>query len=230
MAKLSDRLMAIYRLIPNGARVADIGTDHAAIPIALLETAKSPFIIASDVRKGPLFSAQEQIELADLDNPQQIELRLGSGLSVLQEDDDIDTIVMAGMGGELIAKLIEKIPTFLADSLLILQANNEEGMVREVIIQQKRTITDEKIIQEGRHFYEIIVSCAAGKPKTLTNRQMKFGPFLLEQNSDVFRLKWQKKRKHLANIKKILEESKQQGSLRYDSLQEEIKEIDEVLM
>ncbi|MCV3295790.1 MAG: class I SAM-dependent methyltransferase [Oenococcus sp.] len=230
MAKLSDRLMAIYRLIPNGARVADIGTDHAAIPIALLETAKSSCIIASDVRKGPLFSAQEQIDLADLDSPQQIELRLGSGLSVLKEDDDIDTIVMAGMGGELIAKLIEKVPKFLTDSLLILQANNEEYTVREAIIQQKRTIIDEKIIQEGRHFYEIIVSRPANKLNTLTEHQLKFGPLLLQEDSDIFRRKWQKKREHLANIKKILEESKQQGSLRYDSLQEEIKEIDEVLM
>ncbi|WP_143875681.1 tRNA (adenine(22)-N(1))-methyltransferase TrmK, partial [Oenococcus oeni] len=87
MTKLSDRLMEIYRLINQAARVADIGTDHAAIPIALLETNKSSFLVATDIGLGPLEKAKEQIELADLDQAKQIVLRLGDGLSVIKASD-----------------------------------------------------------------------------------------------------------------------------------------------
>lgn len=80
MTKLSDRLLEIYQLIDKGTRVADIGTDHAAIPIALLETDKASFLVATDVGPGPLEKAKEQIELADLDQANRIILRHGDGL------------------------------------------------------------------------------------------------------------------------------------------------------
>ncbi|MFT8324561.1 tRNA (adenine(22)-N(1))-methyltransferase [Oenococcus sicerae] len=229
MARLSDRLMAIYQLIDQDAIVIDVGTDHAAIPIALIESGKTAFVIASDVGKGPLIQAEEQIGLADLDDASRIDLRLGNGLSVANKADKIDTIVIAGMGGELIAKLLSQIPDFLNAAKLILQANNEQADVRRMIAQSNRLITDEQILLENGHFYEIIVATQTDKMIPLTTAELKFGPKLLQIKSELFRRKWQQELQRLNKIKKTLEQSSQRSTIRYDSVQTEIKEIEEVL-
>ncbi|OIK80571.1 tRNA (adenine(22)-N(1))-methyltransferase [Oenococcus oeni] len=230
MTKLSDRLMEIYRLINQAARVADIGTDHAAIPIALLETNKSSFLVATDIGLGPLEKAKEQIELADLDQAKQIVLRLGDGLSVIKASDKIDTVVIAGMGGELIAKIISKIPDYLENAKFILQPNNEEIDVRKAIEKNGQYIETEKIIYENRHFYEIIVAKRSQQGIVkMTNQELRFGPCLLKHRTSTFKNKWQERLDHSKQIEKILEKSLQTSTKRYDSLQAEIKTIEEVL-
>ncbi|MHA5129060.1 tRNA (adenine(22)-N(1))-methyltransferase [Oenococcus oeni] len=230
MTKLSDRLMEIYRLINQAARVADIGTDHAAIPIALLETNKSSFLVATDIGLGPLEKAKEQIELADLDQAKQIVLRLGDGLSAIKASDKIDTVVIAGMGGELIAKIISKIPDYLKNAKFILQPNNEEIDVRKAIEKNGQYIETEKIIYENRHFYEIIVAKRSQQGIVkMTNRELRFGPCLLKHRTSTFKNKWQERLDHSKQIEKILEKSLQTSTKCYDSLQAEIKTIEEAL-
>ena len=102
---LEERLAQICKMVDPQSRVADIGTDHAYLPIALVEEGKIDFAIASDVAAGPLDNAKQDIAQAGLED--KIETRLGSGLETLKSSDQIDTVVIAGMGGKLMTNLLE---------------------------------------------------------------------------------------------------------------------------
>ncbi len=101
---LDNRLMMCASLVPNGARLADIGTDHAYLPVWLIKNNIISYAIASDINKGPLESGRATAEKYHCSN---IDFRLGSGLQTLTKDDNIDAVVIAGMGGELIADLLD---------------------------------------------------------------------------------------------------------------------------
>jgi len=94
------RLNTLAQMVDPGSRVADIGTDHAYLPIELVKNKQINYAIASDIAKGPLQNAKNDIAEAGLQN--KIETRLGPGLSTVNHNDDIDTVVIAGMGGKLI--------------------------------------------------------------------------------------------------------------------------------
>ena len=102
---LEERLAQIGKMVDPESRLADIGTDHAYLPIALVKEGKIDFAIASDVAAGPLNNAKQDIEEAGLE--EKIETRLGSGLATLRTEDQIDTVVIAGMGGKLMTNLLE---------------------------------------------------------------------------------------------------------------------------
>ena len=101
---LSRRLKTIATLVPFGARVCDIGTDHAILPVFLSENTLVKSIIATDVREKPLKNAKENIERSGVAN---IKLRLCDGFSGINPDE-FDTAVIAGMGGEVISGIISR--------------------------------------------------------------------------------------------------------------------------
>ena len=103
--KLSKRLETIASFVPEGSRIADIGTDHGYIPIHLVQEGKAKHASAMDVRKGPLLRAQSHIQEAGLIDA--IEVRLSDGLLKL-EKDEADCVVIAGMGGELMIPILEE--------------------------------------------------------------------------------------------------------------------------
>ena len=97
--KLTDRLLKIASLVDNGKRIADIGTDHGYIPVYLLNQNKIQYAILGDVNKGPLENARKEVTRNKLQD--KVDLRLGSGIEVLKENE-VDEIIIAGMGGMLI--------------------------------------------------------------------------------------------------------------------------------
>ena len=104
---INSRLLKIAEMVRRGDRVADIGTDHAYLPIYLIQSGKIEKAIAADIGKMPLENARKsvaQYELAD-----RIELRLSDGLNSFKENE-VDEIVFAGMGGTLIAEKLKEIP------------------------------------------------------------------------------------------------------------------------
>ena len=102
---LDERLTVCASLVREGARLADVGTDHAYLPVWLLNSGKITFAIASDINEKPLLRAKATAEKYSAQN---IELRLGSGVSVLTPEDGISDIVIAGMGGEVIANILSQ--------------------------------------------------------------------------------------------------------------------------
>jgi len=107
LPKLSQRLLTLAQMVPRGARVADIGTDHAFLPCYLVKEKISPYVIGVEVKKGPYKKACFSVNKYNLE--EQIELRLGNGLTVLKPGE-VNTVVLAGMGGTVVCNILEQSP------------------------------------------------------------------------------------------------------------------------
>ena len=150
----SNRLNMILQYV-NGKVVADIGTDHAFVPIKLIDENICEKVIATDVNKGPLKSAESNIIKHCLSD--KIELRLGSGLLPLSPDE-CDTIIIAGMGGELICKILSEGETVARSSeCLILQPMNAQNILRKFLNENGYKIVCEDITVEGFKVYNLLV-------------------------------------------------------------------------
>lgn len=225
---LEERLAQIGKMVDPESRLADIGTDHAYLPIALVKEGKIYFAIASDVAAGPLNNAKQDIEQAGLEN--KIETRLGSGLETLKAEDRIDTVVIAGMGGKLMTNLLEtayqegkKYPT------LILEANIGESLVRKWLMDHQYEIVAEKIIEVASHIYEIIKAEIKTNKHDLSEQKLAFGPFLLKEKNPVFIKKWTNQLRYYQNLKANLNKAKNKDEDKINKINNLIKMIEEVL-
>ncbi|MCT4632892.1 MAG: class I SAM-dependent methyltransferase [Firmicutes bacterium] len=155
--KLTKRLEVIADLVDRNAVLADIGSDHGYLPVYLVEKKIINRAIASDVNQGPVDNAISTVKQYKMEN--EVEVRLGSGLNTLSMDDKIDTVVIAGMGGNLISQLLED-EKELARSVkkLILQPMTTKIELRKYLLNNGYTIVEEKIAIEGEKIYEIIVA------------------------------------------------------------------------
>lgn len=113
--QLSPRLKLIAGLVPQGARVCDIGTDHARLPVYLMERGIASSVIATDLNQGPLNAARRLINIHRVD----VDLRLGDGAECILPDE-ADTVIISGIGGDTIIAILEQSP-FLTDKHLIIQ-------------------------------------------------------------------------------------------------------------
>ena len=188
--KLSQRLKVVADFVPQNSRVADIGSDHAYLPVYLMKQKQIEFGIASEVAKGPLDNAIQEIKAEGLSD--RIDTRLADGLLSVQPEDKIDCVTIAGMGGTLIKNILENGKSHLSgNELLILQPNVGEDRLRTWLMNNQYEISDETILREDGHTYEIIVAKKTDEPVKYTEQEIKFGPFLLKQHSDVFVEKWE---------------------------------------
>ena len=159
--KLTDRLLKIASLVTEGKRVADIGTDHGYIPVYLLNKGHVDFAILADVNKGPLENARSEVRHNNL--TEKVDLRLGSGIEVLNENE-VDEVIIAGMGGILISELLEAKKS-VAHNLdkLILQPMQAQDELRRYLLNNGYEILDEVLVKEDFRIYEIIVAKYTGK-------------------------------------------------------------------
>ncbi len=157
---LTPRLRTIMEQVPNGARLADIGTDHALIPVALLRRKRIVSVIASDIRPGPLESAARTARQFGVE--QQVVLRLGAGLQIVAPEE-VDTIVIAGMGGETIMKILEDDPWAMeGNHLLLLQPMTAQAQLRQYLGKQGCDIEKESLCREGRRMYTVMTVRGGG--------------------------------------------------------------------
>lgn len=183
MIKLSNRLEAISSLIPNNSKVIDIGCDHGLLDIYLYQKKISNKIIASDINQNALNNAKENIKKNKLENI--IETRLGNGLDTLNETDDIDTIIISGMGAHtavgIIKKNIEKLKKI---KTIVIQSNTKIEFLRKEITKLNYIISDELLVEDNKKIYTII-KFEKGKKK-YNKKELFFGPILLKKNSQLF--------------------------------------------
>lgn len=196
--RLSKRLEKVASYVPTGAILADIGSDHAYLPCYLVHKGIVQRAIAGEVVKGPFESAQRQVRTEGLTN--QIEVRLADGLAAVREEDEVNTVTIAGMGGPLIVSILEKNPESLKHATrLILQPNIHAKVIREWAMRNGWAIHEEAILEEDRKIYEILV-LQRGKME-LTEVETLLGKQLLAQKSEAFILKWTKE---IENWQRIL--------------------------
>lgn len=152
--KLSKRLSAVAAMVTDGSVVADVGTDHAFLPIYLVQQRRIERAFAMDVREGPLSRAKEHIQAYCLEN--QITTRLSDGLEMLQPGE-ADTLVLAGMGGNLMLRILEDgRETTDAFRELILQPQSEIGLVRKRMEQMGFRVLEEDMVLEDGKFYPVM--------------------------------------------------------------------------
>lgn len=227
--KLSQRLKVVADFVPQNSRVADIGSDHAYLPVYLMKQKQIEFGIASEVAKGPLDNAIQEIKAEGLSD--RIDTRLADGLLSVQPDDKIDCVTIAGMGGTLIKNILENGKSHLSgDELLILQPNVGEDRLRTWLMNNQYEISDETILREDGHTYEIIVAKKTDEPVKYTEQEIKFGPFLLKQHSDVFVEKWENEIERIEMVIDQMNLAKHDKPVdKINSMKKEIEEIKEVL-
>ena len=160
MRQLKKRLYTVSTLVPNGARVADIGTDHGHLPIYLIGAGISPFCLACDIKEKPLMSARENIAKTGTQN---IEARLGAGLSPVSPEE-VDCITIAGMGGEVISSILEDAPWVRDEKYtLILQPMTSADALRKYLCEKGFEIESETAVEENRKIYSVLKVRFSGK-------------------------------------------------------------------
>ncbi len=150
--ELSPRLQAIARQVPQGARLADVGTDHGYLPVWLLMNGYIESAVAADLRAGPLDRARDTAR--QFQQTGRISFRLCDGLADVREDE-VDTIAIAGMGGETIAAILHAAPWTRQDKLLLLQPMTGAPKLRQWLQSNGYSILHETISREGKKLYSI---------------------------------------------------------------------------
>lgn len=219
---ISKRLELVASFVSQGAILLDVGSDHAYLPIELVERGQIESAIAGEVVEGPYQSAVKNVEAHGLE--EKIQVRLANGLAAFEEEDRVSVITIAGMGGRLIARILEEGLDKLANvERLILQPNNREDDLRIWLQDHGFQIVAESILEEAGKFYEILV-VEAGQMK-LSASDVRFGPFLSKEVSPVFVQKWQKEAEKLEfALGQIPEKNLEERQVLVDKIQA-IKEV-----
>ncbi|WP_070327003.1 tRNA (adenine(22)-N(1))-methyltransferase [Exiguobacterium aurantiacum] len=190
---LDRRLKRVVDFIPAGSILADIGSDHAYVPCYLVQQGIIDRAIAGEVNQGPMEAAKAQVELIGASS--KIDVRLGDGLAVLNEDE-ATCISICGMGGSLIRSILENGRDKLgAVERLVLQPNVDGQQVREWLLVSGFTLVTETIVEENDKIYEILVGERGTETRYSADEaertwQLMFGPELLKTRPEPFKLKW----------------------------------------
>ncbi|TLS50357.1 SAM-dependent methyltransferase [Paenibacillus antri] len=158
MIQLSKRLSAVAEYALPGGALADIGTDHALLPVSLVQRGIIPNAVAGDVHVGPARAAERQVLSAGLAS--KIDVRIGDGLAVL-EPNEVETITIAGMGGGTIVDILSGGAAALAGvRRLVLQPNVGERLVRAWLLENGWKLVQETLLEEDGLLYEVLAADA----------------------------------------------------------------------
>ena len=159
MVSLSKRLNAVASLVKSGSSVADVGTDHGYIPVYLVENKISPFVVAMDINEKPLASCKALVKEEGFEDV--ILTRLSNGLEKLDKGE-CDTVIIAGMGAELIVDILSNCD-FVNELHLILQPMTHPEIARKYLYDNGFEINNDFIVTDGKHSYSIFDANYTGK-------------------------------------------------------------------
>lgn len=182
---LGDRLQAVADFVPQGSRVADIGTDHGYLAVELVKSGKAKLVVASDKNTGPYEAAVRTVRENGLaDNV--ISVRLGDGLKSLRPGE-VDTVCIAGMGGALMVEILEGSPDVVETlDTLILQPQSAAPELRRWIYRKHWHIEDESLALDDGRIYEIIMA-KRGRRKMPEQLMLEIGPVLWQKKLPLLR-------------------------------------------
>lgn len=179
--KLNDRLLTAIPFVRKGKKFADIGTDHAYLPIYLVNEGIIATAIAADINKGPLEKADENISKYGLNS--QISTILCDGLSKI-EPNLADDIAIFGMGGELIIKIVDEANWLKeADKRLILQPMTHPEKVREYLAKNGYKIIGESLSLDRGKIYQTICAEYDGFIREYDAFTYAFGEYILKNKN-----------------------------------------------
>ncbi len=243
--KLSARLQLIADWLPTGCRFADIGSDHALLPVAAVRSGRATSAVAGEVNDGPLEAARRQV--AEAGEAGRISVRKGDGLAVIAPGE-VDAITIAGMGGALITSILDEGQAKLAGvKQLVLQPNVGGEFVRRWLLEHDWYLAEEAILEEDGKIYEVMKAEArpdaserneelyrerdlAGSSVQLTRElQLMMGPRLTAAPNEVFFAKWESELRKLESIHRSVAtsalEASRQKEVELTRLMEQLKEV-----
>lgn len=180
--KINARLKTIGDLVEKDSICLDVGCDHALLDIYLVHRKANIKTIASDIAQGPLEQAKKNIEREHLEDV--IETRLGSGLETYT--DEINTIIISGMGGRNIIGIFkDNIKKLNKVETLIISPNNYQEDVKRFLCKHGFYIQNEEFVKDKKFIYQIIIF-KKGK-KRYSKKEYFFGPIFLEKKGLLFR-------------------------------------------
>ncbi len=193
---LTPRLYTISKQIDKCKCFADIGTDHAYLPVFMCMTGKCERAIASDINEGPLKRAQNTVR--QFGQEEKIQLRLGSGLDTLEENE-ADVIVIAGMGGIEISNILKIGKSKISPSAtVIIQPMTSVPELREFLFENGWSVTKEILAKEDEKIYNIIsVKFEGAPPQKQSEVDLYLGKYLIDNKPEYF------EEYLLLNIKKV---------------------------
>ena len=150
MIKLTKRLQAIANMVKRGSIPVDVGTDHGYIPVYLVQNKICKTAVACDINEGPLNSCRMLVSQSGLDN--NIKCVLSNGLQSV--DDEYDTVIIAGMGGELIADILSKAENITSKNIILSPMTHPE-IARKWLFDNGFEITNDIVVADGRHHYSV---------------------------------------------------------------------------
>ena len=215
MLKISERLATVARLIPKGAHLVDIGTDHGYVPIWLLQNGLISSAIAMDVNKGPLARAKENRDRYGFTDV--MELRLSNGFEKLKSGEG-DSVLIAGMGGPLMIRIIEEgRQNASAIQTWVLQPQSEIPSVRRYLHEHHFDIIEEIMLKDEGKYY-MAMKAVPGEAAPWTNIEYLFGKYLLEMKNPVLEEFIHKEMDVYERIQKQLTDTKQIDTPRYEEV------------
>lgn len=227
--ELSRRLKAVAKAVTRGNVVADVGCDHAYISIYLIQEGYAPSVIAMDVNKGPLQRAKDNIKLHGYE--QNIQTRLSNGLEKLNIKE-ADTILLAGMGGNLMTQILEEGSEVVKQAKeLVLQPQSEISDLRRYLHSIGYEILSEEMLIDVDKYYVVIKSKNVGQTIPYEKEiYYLFGKNLLEERNLVLRqyLLKEKKQRDAVMIK-LANSSSEQAIERMEEIKQEINYLKEGL-
>lgn len=218
--QLSQRMQRLSRMVTKGNRLADVGTDHGYIPIALVRQGRIPLAIAMDINKGPLARAKEHIEACGLDT--YITTRLSDGLTELKAGE-ADTVLIAGMGGMLTIHILEG-GAHCLDSVqeLILQPQSDIDLVRRYLAKHQFRIVEEDIVLDEGKYYPMMRALHGEMPMP-EDEELRYGLASCQRSPDVL-LEYLQRESRKA--RKIMEQIRQNGRAGLERMSELEKQTD----
>ena len=182
--RLSPRLAAIAALIPAGARVVDVGTDHGYLPVWLIQAGICDRVLATDIKRGPLQQAAAAAEQYHVGT--RLELLLCDGLAGCSAED-VDTVIVAGMGGETIAGILERAPWTVQDRLMILQPMSKAEELRRWLAANGYRILQEELVKDGGTIYPILTARGGREDRPLSAAELYIGKWELISQDPLLR-------------------------------------------
>ena len=185
---LSLRLNTVIDTVVKCGTIADIGCDHGYVGMSLVREGIASSAICCDINKGPLTAAEDNIKAAGLED--RIETRLSNGLHNIKPEDKIESIVIAGMGGSLMAEILEEGRKIVEGlSQLVLQPQSELFLVRSKVRELSMHIESEKFIKDmGKYYW--IMDVRRGKSESMGSMQDfydKYSKYLIDNKDNLYR-------------------------------------------
>ena len=205
---LSKRLEQVASMVTKGNIIADIGTDHGYVPIYLVEKGICPKAYAMDINQGPIESAIKNIENYGLS--EKIQAIKSNGLEKL-EPEKADTIIIAGMGGELIVNILEN---------GLAKLENCSRPVKELVLSHKWHITDEKMLIDMNKFYTIIKAEKGQESYPYSETELLYGRILLDRQDTTLKKYLDKENAKFQKIKQKMIENQSKDLLEVEKILE----------